>query len=175
MELELTFRSDARQRKQWMTGISFSHPAKMILPLLLWLYDNYTKPGDTVLDPMSGSGTALVGCSMGRNVICVELESKFIEIIKGNWQKIQQRGPMMGCEMGQATILQGDARNLEGLLVDKIITSPPYAEATKNLDDIENWNPKKAARIKELQGLSKSMMRPYSDSQDKSATSPMAR
>jgi len=65
---------------------------------------------------------------MGRNVIAVELESKFIDIIKGNWEKIKQRGAMLGCKFGQAQIIQGDARNLEGLLADKIITSPPYSD-----------------------------------------------
>lgn len=43
------------------------------------------------------------------------------------------------------------------------ITSPPYGNATKNLDDIEKWNPEKTKRIKEIQSLSTSMMRPYSD------------
>ncbi len=127
--MNLIFKSDTKYRKQFFTGVSFSHPAKMMLPLELWLIENYTKPGDLILDPMAGSGTVLVACSMGRNVICVELEAKFIEIIKGNWQKIQERGPMLGCTMGNATILQGDARNLEGLLVvDSIISSPPYAQ-----------------------------------------------
>lgn len=126
---ELVFKIDTKHRKDWFTGISFSHPAKMSLPLQLWLIENYSRPGDIILDPMAGSGTILVACSMGRNVICVELESKFIEIIKGNWQRIQERGPQLGCSMGEAIILQGDSRNLNGLLADRIITSPPYAEA----------------------------------------------
>ena len=97
-----------------------------MLPLQLYLIDRYTQPGDIILDPMAGSGTLLVACSLGRHVICVELEQKFVDMQKGNWQKIQQRGPQMGYQMGTATILQGDARNLSGLLADKIITSPPY-------------------------------------------------
>lgn len=120
------FSSDTKHRKQWFTGISFSHPAKMSLPLQLWLIDNYTKEGDVILDPMAGSGTILVACSLGRNVICVELEQKFVDMMKGNWEKIQQRGPQMGYEMGTCQIIQGDSRNLEGLLADKIISSPPY-------------------------------------------------
>ena len=123
---EIVFRSDTKHRKQWFTGLSFSHPAKMTLPLQLYLIDRYTQPGDIILDPMAGSGTLLVACSLGRHVICVELEQKFVDMQKGNWGKIQQRGPQMGYQMGTATILQGDARNLSGLLVDKIITSPPY-------------------------------------------------
>lgn len=180
--MELTFRSDTSQRKQWMTGMSFSHPAKMVLPLQIWLYENYTRPGDTVLDPMAGSGTALVGCSMGRNVILMELEQKFIRMQLGNWQRIRQRGPMMGCEMGKASMLWGDSRemmrarehpytdlwlqypkldyatikalrrkrglpllagrNLEGLLADVVITSPPFggAEIIDNRNSLNDTN-----------------------------------
>ena len=64
---------------------------------------------------------------MGRNVIAVELESKFIDIMNGNWEKVRQK-PMLGYEMGECQILQGNARQLEGLLVDKIVTSPPYSD-----------------------------------------------
>lgn len=127
--MELKFNSDTRHRKQWFTGISFSHPAKMILPLQLWIIENYTKPGDVVLDPMAGSGTILTACSMGRHVIAVELEDKFVKMMQGNWEKVQQRGPQLGYEMGTAQIIQGDARNLKGLMVDKCVFSPPYAEA----------------------------------------------
>ncbi|MBA7708031.1 hypothetical protein ES703_116918 [subsurface metagenome] len=35
--------------------------------------------------------------------------------------------PQLGYEMGQCNIVQGDARQLEGLLVDKCIFSPPYS------------------------------------------------
>ena len=124
--MELVFGVDTKHRKEWFTGISFSHPAKMSLPLQLWIIENYTKPGDTILDPMAGSGTVLVACSLGRNVIAVELEPKFVEIMKGNWEKIKQRGPQLGYSMGQAQIIQGDARNLEDILVDHAVFSPPF-------------------------------------------------
>ncbi len=123
---EIIFSSDTKHRKEWFTGLSFSHPAKMVLPLQLWLIDRYTKEGETILDPMAGSGTILVACSMGRNVVTIELEDKFVQMQKGNWEKMRQRGCQMGYSIGTATILQGDARNLEGLMADKIITSPPY-------------------------------------------------
>ena len=86
---------------------------------------------------MAGSGTVLVACSLGRNVIVLDLEQKFVDMMRGNWEKIKQRGPQMGYKMGEAVILQGDARNLEGLLADKVIFSPPYAEteATQRLPD----------------------------------------
>ena len=139
---ELNFSSDTKYRKQWFTGLSFSHPAKMSLPLQIWLIERYSQPGEVVLDPMAGSGTILVACSLGRNVICVELEQKFVDMMKNNWTKIQERGSQLGYQMGQAVILQGDARNLEGLLADKIITSPPY-EKTITQGGNTNVNKKK--------------------------------
>ncbi len=102
--------------------------AKMSLPLQLWIIENYTSEGEVILDPMAGSGTILVACSMGRDVIAVELEQKFVDMMGKNWEKIRQRGSQLGCSMGRCQIIQGDARNLEGILADKIITSPPYAE-----------------------------------------------
>ncbi len=154
MTKELFFRTDTKHRKDYFTGMSFSHPAKMSLPLQLWLIDNFTKPGDTILDPMGGSGTILVACSMGRHVICVELEQKFVDMMKGNWEKIQQRGPQMGYSMGTATILQGDSRQLTTLLkgqVGAIVTSPPYAEGAGH-----GGQPTQAGIEKGQQGLGQS-------------------
>ena len=134
---EIKFAVDTKQRKEYFTPESFAHPAKMSLPLQLWIIENYTKPGETILDCMAGSGTIIVACAMGRNVITVELEQKFIDLQKGNWQKIQERGPQLGYSMGTATILHGDARNLEGLISDSVIFSPPYAENTHHSDNPE--------------------------------------
>lgn len=132
MTKEIVFKQDTAERKKLFTSGSFSHPAKMVLGLQIYLVEHYTKPGDTILDPMSGSGTLLVGCMLGRNVICVELEEKFVKMQQANWKKIRAQGPMLGFSMGQATILQGDARNLQGLLADKVIFSPPYAKSQCN-------------------------------------------
>ncbi len=125
---ELVFKPDKKHRDKYLTAGHFAHPAKMILPLQRWLVERYTQPGDVILDPMAGSGTILIACTMGRNVVAVELEDKFIKMQRDNWAKIQTIGPEMGSTMGTATIHQGDARALEGLLADTIITSPPYAD-----------------------------------------------
>lgn len=146
--MELEFKSDTRQRKFRFIGKSFAHPAKMSLPLQIWLIERYSKPGDWILDPMAGSGTLLVACSLSRNVILVELEEKFIKICEENWEKVKMVGAEMGHTIGRAVILQGDARNLLEVLYDDpiglpdvafetqdvIITSPPYAEAHNTKD-----------------------------------------
>ena len=57
------------------------HPAKANVFLLQYLILNYTKPGETVLDPMAGSGsTCVVAALHNRNAIGVELESKFFRV-----------------------------------------------------------------------------------------------
>lgn len=125
----IEFTSDTAHRKQWFKGLSFSHPAKMHLSLQLYLIENYTKVGDVVIDVMAGSGTLLAACAIGRNVILVELEQKFVDMQKANWEKIKAQGAMLGYKMGTATILQGDSRKLPEVLADSCIFSPPYAEA----------------------------------------------
>jgi DNA modification methylase len=124
--MEIIFKSDTKHRKRFLTANHFAHPAKMPLPLQRWLIERYTKPGDVILDPMGGSGTLLVACTMGRHVILVELEQKFVRMQEDNWAKIQTFGAELGYEMGTATILRGDARDLGGILCDVVITSPPY-------------------------------------------------
>lgn len=84
--MEITFRSDSKHRKWHFDSRRFRHPAKMHLSLCLWLIDRYTKPGDLILDPMAGSGTLLVACSLGRNVILLELEDRFVRMCERNWQ-----------------------------------------------------------------------------------------
>ncbi len=156
MAEQVTFKSDTKYRKQWLTGLHFSHPAKMHLSLQLYLIDRYTKPGETILDPMAGSGTILVACSLGRNVICVELEQKFVDMQKGNWAKIRERGPQMGCTMGNALILQGDARNLGNVLADVIVTSPPYAGGGHHADQTGAWGGQAQSLTKDQANYGKS-------------------
>jgi len=95
--------------------------------LLIWLVEHYSSPGETILDPMAGSGTTMLACMLGRNCVLVELEEKFCKMMRDNWNEVRMR-PQLGYSMGDCQIIQGDARNLEGLLVDKCIFSPPFAD-----------------------------------------------
>ncbi|MEM3760152.1 MAG: DNA methyltransferase [Candidatus Bathyarchaeia archaeon] len=111
-----------------------AHPAKMNTWLLEWLIKAFTKPGETVLDPMAGSGsTGVVAALHARNAVQVELEKKFydwMEKAKENIEKniaIQQKGWIKN--------ICGDARRLGELLsqADACITSPPYL----NVDNVK--------------------------------------
>jgi DNA modification methylase len=154
----ITFKSDTKERKGLFKAASFAHPAKMVLGLQIYLIEHYTKPGDTILDPMAGSGTLLMACTLGRNVVLIELEDKFVKMQQDNWDKIKSLGPMLGFTMGKAVILQGDSRHLEGLLADNILFSPPYAE----INQMPRENPDPTADKQGRANIGKQ----YSDNQD---------
>ncbi|MEM2294156.1 MAG: DNA methyltransferase [Thermoproteota archaeon] len=75
-----------------------AHPAKMNTELLEFLVKRFTRLGDTVLDPMAGSGSTGVVCALhGRNCVQVEVEPQFYcfdaetEILtKNGWKKYNE-------------------------------------------------------------------------------------
>lgn len=61
----------------------FDHPGLTGLSLTEKVLTHFTKEGDTVLDPFSGTGTTMVACKkMNRNGIGIEQSNKYIEISK---------------------------------------------------------------------------------------------
>jgi len=110
------------------TQDSITHPAKMNLNLLRWILRTYTKPGDTVLDPMAGTGSTIIIASLlGRHGIAVEYEPKFCEMINENIKRTERHTTFT--PKGKMICIQGDARELSKLLKepDVVITSPPYS------------------------------------------------
>lgn len=80
-------------------------------------------PGDVLLDPFAGYGTAVaVAERMGRRAIGIELVPEHLEIAR------HRTG-------GGARLILGDARELSRLVdepVDLVLTSPPYMSATEH-------------------------------------------
>ena len=134
---------DIKLRKKWFVDGAMAHPAKGHLGLWWEMLERYTEPGQTVLDPMAGIGSTLMACMMGRNVVCVELETHFLEPMLASWEKMQLGGPMLGHQMGQALILRGDARQLPLGSADAIITSPPYENTIVQGSDGIDWSKSK--------------------------------
>jgi len=65
------------------------HPTQKPLPLMMWCIENYTKPGDTVLDPFMGSGTTCVACKkLGRNYIGIDKEPQYVAIAEKRLEKV---------------------------------------------------------------------------------------
>ncbi len=111
---------------------SFEHPAKMDVVLCRKVLKEYTKPGDMVLDPMTGIGTTLVEAAlMGRDAIGVELESRFVKATKRNIGLLKKRRTLK--RKGKAVVIKGDSRKLSKILREKAdvaVFSPPFADKT---------------------------------------------
>jgi len=125
-----------------------AHPAKMNTRMLEFLVKTWTKPGDTVLDPMAGSGsTGVVAALHGRNAILVELEAKFYEWIEKARENVEKYSTF--ASKGRIVSIHGDARCLSELLngVDVAITSPPYTNAA--VDDLNVWKYRKGGMFAE--------------------------
>ena len=57
------------------------HPTQKPLALMEWVIENYTRPGDVVLDCFMGSGTTGVACmKLGRNFIGIEKDAGYFKI-----------------------------------------------------------------------------------------------
>ena len=124
----IRFKADTAMRKRFFHESAMSHPAKLHGGLFLEIMERYTKPGDVILDPMAGIGTALLATMYSRSVILNEMESHFLETLPKSWAIIQRNGPALGHTMGSVLIMRGDARCLPLNSADCVVTSPPYAE-----------------------------------------------
>ena len=57
------------------------HPTEKPLPLMREIIQDFTNPGQTILDPFMGSGTTGVACvKLGRKFIGIELDEKYFDI-----------------------------------------------------------------------------------------------
>ncbi|MHA1859903.1 MAG: TRM11 family SAM-dependent methyltransferase [Candidatus Asgardarchaeia archaeon] len=89
----------------------------------------YTKPGDTVLDQMVGSGTTAIECKLlGRNCIAVDVNPDAIMVTR---DRLNFSYDHAGQNIPKSNIKTyvGDARNLnlvEDDSIDLIATHPPY-------------------------------------------------
>ena len=85
----------------------------------------YSRPGDTVLDPMAGGGTTSVECKLlGRNSVSVDINPNATAIIL---DRLKFKMPE---DTTKHKVYHGDARNLNLIKngsIDFIATHPPYA------------------------------------------------
>ena len=57
------------------------HPTQKPVALMSWIIDRWTKHGNLILDPFSGSGPVLLAAkNLGRRAIGVEIEERYCEI-----------------------------------------------------------------------------------------------
>jgi len=108
------------------------HPAKYPETLAQEFIEFFTKKGQTVLDPMVGTGSTLVAClRSGRHGLGVELNPKYATIAQ---QMVDAERTALGkaAQKLQATLLNTDAANYDLIQahapkpIDYVLTSPPY-------------------------------------------------
>lgn len=114
----------------------------------------FTRPGDWILDPTVGTGTAVVeSINNGRHAIGIELE--FSEITKRTVALQYTKGRALG----KGKIVQGDARNCESILqergfkknsFDMIINGTPYPVLGGRQSDSPARSSPKSKGVKEI-------------------------
>lgn len=102
--------------------------------------------GETVLDPFAGTGTtARAAIPLGRRVICVDQNPKYISTIKRECGKLRNGHDP---DFQPLHVAQADSRNLDFVRdnsVGLIVTSPPYwnkadyGAGNKNLGNISGY------------------------------------
>ncbi|UYE95851.1 hypothetical protein KNLIENLN_00038 [Sinorhizobium phage NV1.1.1] len=71
------------------------HPTEKPIPLMRELLQDFTNPGQTILDPFMGSGTTGVACAkMGRKFIGTELDPKYFDVACERIEKAYAQGDM---------------------------------------------------------------------------------
>ncbi len=118
------------------------HPAKFPETMAQEFIEFFTKEGETVLDPMAGTGSTLVAAlRAGRNSYGIELNPKYAKIAG---QIVEEERKVLGKRVEGLTskVINGDAANAldlgpfdlaQGKLVtfDYVLTSPPYWDMLK--------------------------------------------
>ncbi len=106
------------------------HPAKFPETLAEEFVRFFTKPGETVLDPMVGTGSTLVAClRSGRESIGIELNPQYAEMARQILEAERRALIDAGEKPPAATVITGDAQTLLSMelpAIDYVLTSPPY-------------------------------------------------
>ncbi len=109
------------------------HPAKYPETLAQEFIEFFTKAGQTVLDPMAGTGSTLIAAlRAGRHSYGIELNPGYADLARQIIAEEQASRPE-GATPLAAEIITGDARNAAEYVpqyqipeIDYVITSPPY-------------------------------------------------
>ena len=105
------------------------HPAKFPETLAQQFIEFFTKRGQTVLDPMVGTGSTLIAClRSGRNGVGIEINPEYAELAA---RLIQEERDSLGAAVSglSVQVLRGDAAELGRMSLrtfDYVLTSPPY-------------------------------------------------
>jgi len=109
------------------------HPGKFPETLAQEFIEFFTQMGQSVLDPMVGTGSTLVAClRSGRQSYGIELNPAYVDLARQ--VVIAEKAALGGAADGlKCEVIQGDATQAARLasecnlpLIDYVLTSPPY-------------------------------------------------
>lgn len=123
----IQFPDDVKYRKSMFPAEVMKHYAKFHMYLEQAIIDYTTNPGDTVLDPMSGTGTLMMAALVGRTVICIEIEKEYHKMQQRVLAHLRSKYP----DMSNCVLIQGNCKLVLPIPCNHIIFSPPYAAALK--------------------------------------------
>jgi DNA modification methylase len=105
------------------------HPAKFPETMAQEFIEFFTKKGDTVLDPMAGTGSTIIAAlRSGRNSYGIELNPRYAEVAQ---KIISEERSQLGKAVTdlKSELIPGNALNVESYQlppIDYVLTSPPY-------------------------------------------------
>jgi adenine-specific DNA-methyltransferase len=69
--------------QRWEYSGNKAHPTEKAVSVLLPLVRSFSRPGDMVLDPFSGSGSTLVAAVLsGRRYVGIDVEAKYVDLAR---------------------------------------------------------------------------------------------
>jgi len=124
------FPSDAQYRKGMFPEEVNKHPAKANVYLIQSIIEYVSEEGQTLLDPMGGTGTLMVGALVGREVICVEISEYFHGLQVRALEALERIAPGISEHIMLVNLPCQQYLPIPDL-ADHIIFSPPYASIMK--------------------------------------------
>ena len=77
------------------------HPSPKPVAFMMWMIENFTQPGNLILDPFCGSGTTGVACiQTGRRFIGIEIDPGYADIARARCEKAAEQARQMTMELG---------------------------------------------------------------------------
>ena len=127
----ILFPSDMQYRKEMFPVEVNRHAAKANVFLIQSCIDYVSNPGQMLLDPMSGTGTLMVGALVNRTIFNIEISPKFVEL---QWIAVNRLEEIAPGISNNISIINSPCQTILPIpnLADHVIFSPPYAGIMKS-------------------------------------------
>lgn len=135
----IKFPPDSDYRKRMFPPEVNQHPAKANVYLVQAIIEYVSEPDNILMDIMAGTGTLMVGALIGRQVICVEISSKFHQIQVTALEHLEKIAPGIS---GSISLVNLPCQTYLPIpsLADHIIFSPQYAGIMHKKSVTDQWN-----------------------------------